>query len=203
MTSVIVGDIIKSRTLKHQDEWLNVLKVSLGNITTSSSQYEIFRGDSFQVECPNPAEAFKKVMYLKACIKQINGLDVRLAIGIGEKNYNGASVSESQGSAFERSGLVFETLKKDKVNLKLSSGHKAFDDQFNLYFKLALIAMDHWTVNSAEIVKLAIDHPNMIQAELAKLLGIKQDAVSKRQKRAYWDELQELDIMYRQKIKEL
>ncbi|MDO1500969.1 SatD family protein [Winogradskyella maritima] len=203
MTSVIVGDIIKSRTVMHQDEWLNTLKDALAEITVSSSQYEIFRGDSFQLECSTPANAFVKAIYLKACIKQINGLDVRLAIGIGEKSYEGASVSESQGSAFERSGHVFETLKKDRVNLKISSGHKAFDREFNLYFKLALIAMDNWTVNSAEIVKLSLDNPDMIQAQLAELIGVKQDAVSKRQKRAYWDELQDLDAMYRQKISEL
>jgi predicted transcriptional regulator len=59
--------------------------------------------------------------------------------------------------------------------------------------------MDHWTINSAEIVKLSIEHPNLIQRKLAKLIGISQDAVSKRQKRAHLEELMELDIMFRQK----
>ena len=63
--------------------------------------------------------------------------------------------------------------------------------------------MDNWTTNSAEIVKLSLEHPNMIQAKLAKLIGISQDAVSKRQKRAYLDEILELDNMYRQKIEQL
>ena len=63
--------------------------------------------------------------------------------------------------------------------------------------------MDNWTTNSAEIVKLSIEHPTMIQTELAKLIGISQDAVSKRQKRAYLDEILELDKLYRQKIDQI
>ena len=63
--------------------------------------------------------------------------------------------------------------------------------------------MDNWTVNSAEIVKLSLEHPNKIQTELAKLVGISQDAVSKRQKRAYLDEILELDYLYRHKIAQL
>jgi len=77
------------------------------------------------------------------------------------------------------------------------------DEDINLYFKLALIAMDNWTINSAEIVKLSLENPNMIQSELAKLVRISQDAVSKRQKRAYLDEILELDNLYRQKIMQL
>ena len=63
--------------------------------------------------------------------------------------------------------------------------------------------MDNWTVNSAEIMKLSIEHPNMIQSDLAKLIGISQDAVSKRQKRAYLDEILELEQLFRQKIDQL
>ena len=63
--------------------------------------------------------------------------------------------------------------------------------------------MDNWTVNSAEIVKLSLDNPNMIQVELAEIIGISQDAVSKRQKRAYLDEILDLDRLYRQKIAQL
>jgi predicted transcriptional regulator len=63
--------------------------------------------------------------------------------------------------------------------------------------------MDNWTINSAEIVKLSLENPHMIQVELAKIIGISQDAVSKRQKRAYLDEILDLDRLYRQKISQL
>jgi predicted XRE-type DNA-binding protein len=200
MTSVITGDIIKSRAVKNQSIWLDELKYALKTLSLDASQYEIYRGDSFQLEYPEYPKSFEAAIYIKACIKTIKGLDVRLSIGIGNKTYSGNSVSESNGEVFQFSGETFETLKKEKQNLKIRTKSNQLNEELNLYFKLALIAMDRWTVNSAEIVKLSIEHPNVIQSELAKLINISQDAVSKRQKRAHLDEILELDALFRTKI---
>lgn len=200
MTSVITGDIIKSRAVKNQSIWLNELKSALKTLSLDASQYEIYRGDSFQLEYLEYPKSFEAAVYIKACIKTIKGLDVRLSIGIGNKTYSGNSVSESNGEAFQFSGETFETLKKEKQNLKIRTSSNQLNDELNLYFKLALIAMDRWTVNSAEIVKLSLEHPNLIQSELAKLINISQDAVSKRQKRAHLDEILELDALFSTKI---
>lgn len=203
MTSVITGDIIKSRNIKDQNIWMEQLKYALNTLSSDKSYYEIYRGDSFQYECRDIYHSFRHAVYIKSCIKTIKGLDVRMSIGIGTKNYEGNTVSESNGEAFVYSGETFETLKKEKVNLKVKTRDFVFNEELNLYFKLALIAMDNWTTNSAEIVKLSIENPTMIQAELAKLISISQDAVSKRQKRAYLDEILELDKLYRQKIDQI
>lgn len=203
MTSVITGDIIKSRQLSDQDLWLNVLKTALSTLSSNASLFEIYRGDSFQIEVTDYKQSFKAALYIKACIKTVKGLDVRMSIGIGSKSHQGETVGESNGQAFIFSGETFETLKKEKQNLKLKTTNNQLNKELNLYFRLASISMDHWTVNSAEIVKRTLEHPNMIQAELAKIIGINQDAVSKRQKRAYLDEILELDELYRQKIVQL
>ncbi len=203
MTSVITGDIIKSRNIKDQNIWMEQLKYALNTLSSDKSYYEIYRGDSFQYECVDIYDSFINAIYIKSCIKTIKGLDVRMSIGIGTKDYKGNTVSESNGEAFVYSGETFETLKKEKVNLKIKTSDFTLNEELNLYYKLALIAMDNWTTNSAEIVKLSIEHPTMIQAELAKLIGISQDAVSKRQKRAYLDEILELDKLYRQKIDQI
>src|SRR5690606_14067756 len=108
--------------------------------------------------------------------------------------------SESNGEAFIFSGETLETLKKEKQNLRIKTKNFELDEELNLYFKLALITMDNWTKNSAEIVKLSLENQNAIQSELGKIIGINQNAVSSRQKRAHLEEILELDIMYRQKI---
>lgn len=200
MTSVITGDVINSTQVVNQNLWLTPLKKSLQFVSKDRSKYEIFRGDSFQLEVEDIYKGFETAVYIKSCIKSIKGFDVRLAIGIGEKSYEGKTVSESNGEAFIYSGQAFETLKKEKVNLKVLTENSDIDMELNLYFKLILIAMDNWTVNSAEIVKLSLENPNMIQSELAKLVDISQDAVSKRQKRAYLDEIRELHHLYKFKI---
>lgn len=203
MTSIITGDIIKSRQATNEELWLTPLKSALAQITTDTNFYDIYRGDSFQLECTAIEDSFRNAVYIKACLKSLKKLDVRMSIGIGTKDYQGDSVSVSNGEAFIYSGETFETLKKDKQNLKIKTKDNVLNKEINLYFRLALIAMDNWTVNSAEIVKLSLEHPNMIQTELAKIIGISQDAVSKRQKRAYLDEILDLDRLYRQKISQL
>ncbi len=200
MTSVIIGDIIKSRAHKNSDIWLNSLKASLSFLEKDPKYWEIYRGDSFQIEIKDIQRSLEACIYIKSCLKTIKGLDVRLAIGIGEKTYDADTISESNGEAFVFAGETYESLKKENQNLRIKTGNKNLDAELNLYFKLALIPMDHWTVNSAEIVKLSLEQPKALQQTFAEQLSINQNAISKRQKRAYLDEILELNSMYRQKI---
>ncbi|MDD7884882.1 transcriptional regulator [Flavivirga sp. 57AJ16] len=200
ITSVLTGDIIKSRDQINPEVWIKVLKEALSYLSKDKAYWEIYRGDSFQIEIKDIRSSFIAALYIKACIKSIHGLDVRLAIGIGNKTYEGENVTESNGEAFVFSGETLETLKKEKQNLRIKTNNHEIDEILNLYFKLALITMDSWTINSAEIVKLTIENPNILQSELGKLIGINQNAISSRQKRAHLDELMALDLMYRKKI---
>lgn len=200
MTSIITGDIINSRRVINQELWLKPLKNALNLITENDAKFEIFRGDSFQLEIKNITESFKTAIYLKATIKAIKGYDVRLAIGIGSKNFEGKTISESNGSVFQNSGNLLEFMKQYKINLRIKTEEIEFDKKFNIYFKLATILMDRWTINSAEAVKVLMETKYGNQYEIAKKIGISQDAVSKRLKRANIDELLELNGLYEQEV---
>ena len=108
MTSIITGDIINSRNT-HSQQWMDKLKNVLNEIGSTPKDWEIFRGDSFQVEVTNPQKALIEAIKIKATIKMIKGLDVRMCIGIGEKEFIGDSITESNGSAFVFSGEGFES----------------------------------------------------------------------------------------------
>ena len=203
MTSILTGDIIKSRSIKNPELWLSSLKEALTLCSQKTSQWEIYRGDSFQLEMESPTESLKAAIYIKACIKTIKGLDVRIAIGVGEKSFSGKSVVESNGEAFLFSGETLEGLKKEKINLKIKTTNEQLNQELNLYFRFALAIMDNWTTNSAEIVKLYMEQPDALQEELGKHIGINQNAVSSRQKRAHLDLIMQLEQLYRQKIKQL
>lgn len=202
MVSVLTGDIIASTSIK-PEVWLPILKNALKTSAKDDTKWEVYRGDSFQIEVPDIQKAFITSVYIKACIKTIKGLDVRMAIGVGDKTFSSNMVAESNGSAFQFSGETLEHLKKEKVNLKIKTEKNFLNRELNLYFKLALIAMDDWTVNSAEIIKLQLEHPEKTQADLAKIIGISQDAVSKRIKRSRFNEVIELNKLYSKKITSL
>lgn len=202
MISVITGDIINSKGTAPAI-WLKVLKKELSRLGDTPKQWEIYRGDSFQAEVKNSIDVFAIAIQIKAAVKSLKGVDVRLAIGIGDKTYNTKRITESNGSAFVHSGELVEELKKLKLNLAIRSSSPKFNYEMNLYLKLALITMNSWTVNAAKTIHIALQHPDKSQEELGKLLGIRQNAVSTRLKRACYYEIMELIEMYRSKVAEL
>jgi len=201
MTSVITGDIIGSRqqTSKH---WVEDLKKVLSPFGETPSQWEVYRGDEFQIEIKNPEEALWSAILIKSHLRALK-LDARMSIGFGNKTHEAEKISESNGGAFIHSGELFETLKKQKVTLAMRTGDAVFDEKLNLMLQLALTFMDNWLAQQAEFVAAAIENPNLSQEELGQKLGINQAAVSRRQKRAQFDLVLQLDCYFRTQIKHL
>ncbi len=199
MNAILTADIINSRKLSSK-KWMADLKAFLNTFGKSPNDWEIYRGDEFQLEIRNPEDALLVAYQLKAFFKCIN-LDIRISIGFGERTYKARKITESNGSAFIRSGETFDTLKKKKLNLAINSGDAFFDEELNLMLKLSLSFMDNWLQQSAEFVLVAIQNPTLSQEEIGTLLGINQAAVSRRQKRANYELIKELDLYFRKKIK--
>ena len=82
MTSILTGDIINSRNVATQ-LWLPILKDAFNAVGTSPKTWEIYRGDSFQVEINTIEDALLFAIKLKTALKKSKNLDVRIAIGIG------------------------------------------------------------------------------------------------------------------------
>lgn len=212
MIAVITGDIIASRKLVNQDKWLLPLKTLLDTWGKSPKDWKLDRGDFFQIEIYNIEEALKKALEIKALIKKIkpndeskkhSTIDVRLSIGIGEKTYSGESISESNGSAFINSGEKFDVLKKENVTIGIKTPWKEFDEEINLFLKLACVIMDNWTVSSAELMQIVLNNQYSTQEEIGEKLGIKQNSVSDRRNRAKVNEILEVEKIFRKKINTL
>lgn len=199
MISIITGDIINSRKLPSV-AWIEGLKQLLNTLGKNPSEWEIYRGDEFQLEVKNPSEALHYAFLIKSYLKSIK-LDARISIGFGEKSYSASKISESNGSAFIRSGELFDTLKKQKNNLAINTGNPDFDKEMNLMLRLGLTFMDQWLAQSAEFVLTTLKNPTLSQEEIGLLLNINQAAVSRRRTRAKFDLVLELESYFRKKIK--
>jgi|LZCG01.1.fsa_nt_gb hypothetical protein len=209
MIAIITGDIINSRKLKNQDAWIAPLKKSLQTWGDTPGKWEIFRGDYFQLELTDPMQALRAALMIKALIKSIEPPDkakrsspvnVRMAIGIGRKDYNAKRISESNGPAFVFSGEKFEKLKNEKITLAVKTEWEDFDKDINLYLKLASVFMDKWSVSSGELIKTVLENPGKTQKEIGQLLGIEQNSVSGRWHRANADEIIEMEQVFREKL---
>lgn len=201
MVAIITGDIIKSSKVDPKI-WLKALKRALNKVGKSPLIWQIYRGDSFQLLIENPFDALYYAINIKAVIKQISPLDMRMSVGIGTKDFDTTKITECNGTAFENSGDRFENLKKENLNLAIKSPWDDFDLDMNLYLKLALTIMDNWTENAAGIMKLSLENPDLSQRQLGDILKLKQNSISKRLKRAYQTEIKEVMEMYVYKLKQ-
>lgn len=202
LVGIITGDIINSRSTQPR-QWLSILKKTLSAEGESPEAWEIYRGDSFQLQVKNPSAAFLTAIRIKANLKSVKYLDVRMAIGIGMKEFPASKITESNGEAFIYSGEKLESLQQEKQNLAIKSPWNEFDREMNLYFRFASIAMDNWSAGAANLIRILVDNPDITQTTLAKKLKITQSAVSGRQKRAYYQEIRDLEDLFRQKLEKL
>src|SRR5690606_30888747 len=133
MIAVITGDIVNSKKQQPQN-WLKPLKEIFKQYGKEPKNWEIYRGDSFQLEIAQAEESLRACLKIKSSIKQEKNLDVRMGIGLGNKNYTAKKINESNGEAFVNSGEAFEGLKKSTLAIK--SPWEDIDRQLNLYFEL-------------------------------------------------------------------
>jgi len=197
--AIITGDIINSRG-HNTAVWMDKLKSFLLQWGDTPSTWEIYRGDEIQLRMPME-QALYAAIQLKALIKSIKGLDIRMGIGVGSETYIGAGISESNGTAYQRSGRTLEVLKENKVTLMFTSADEKYNKTMNLMLKLASDFMDDWSPVSAEMVFLSLGSPNVSQQNLAEQLNIKQSAVSQRMKRARLNLVEDLLMYYEETIK--
>src|SRR5690606_27441975 len=156
MVAVITGDIINSRKVS-SESWLPKLKEYFASSIADSDNWEIYRGDSFQLEV-GVEEALEIALCIKALIKSNNKIDVRMSIGIGEKDFKGKKITESYGTAYINSGESFERIKNNTLILK--SPFSEFDDYFNPILKLLSFISNNWKPVTSETIFYALTHQN-------------------------------------------
>lgn len=188
MRSVITGDIIDSTEVGSPEKWLPHLRDVLNMYGTSPDTWEIYRGDSFQLEI-EPQEALRAALHIKATIKSKANLEVRIAIGMGTVAFKSQTITQNNGSAYVNSGRAFDGLTDKRKTMVFKSD----DDDLNLDINMAILLtgalISSWTIPSAEILALLIQEPQISQTQLGQKLGITQPSVSARLRVAHSEEI--------------
>ncbi|MEQ9299320.1 MAG: transcriptional regulator [Cyclobacteriaceae bacterium] len=189
MKAILTGDIVNSRS-QVPEEWIVSLKTVLSKYGESPKDWEIFRGDSFQL-LTSPHEALLAAYHIKAVIKQNARLDVRIAVGIGEVEHDMSNITHSNGEAYQRSGDCFDRLKKR--TLGVSTGDSKLDEPLNLMLDLANLTFNNWSPSIAKAVLISLENPDDNQEELRVRLGLKsQSTVSESLQKSGFDEMMRL-----------
>lgn len=200
MKAVITGDVINSRKVD-SSVWIETLRELLQGYGNEPKDWEIYRGDSFQL-ITDATEALEIALIIKATIRKHKQLDVRMSIGLGEIEYQSKKITESNGTAFINSGEQFQELKKNTLAIKASSNE--FNNIFNVIFQLMMLFANNWTPTTSEIIKLALEDQSLNQNQLAKLLNKKsQSTISAALKRGGYDEIMDVIGLYKSELKKL
>src|SRR5687767_2377547 len=116
--AILTGDVVDSTKLlpARRGELSQLLKNVLG-VVSENGTYDIYRGDSFQVQIPDPVQSLRKSVQIRCKLRQAfvqekkPVIDARISIGIGAVTYQASRVAESDGEAYQLSGRTLDTMK--------------------------------------------------------------------------------------------
>ena len=108
---------------------------------------------------------------------------MRLAIGIGEIDYIGEALSESDGEAFHFSGRALDKLKSKRSRLAIVS-----DDEFAGELKTMAVLVDAIISKTTALQCQVINHKLLGHTEfsIAETLEINQSSVNQRASSGNW-----------------
>lgn len=216
MIAVLTADLVNSTSYEEEllEKVLLTLKqefqVLARQSPASGPDFKIFRGDSFQGIIPKPQDALKITLQIKAAVNRIHLqersgnraspklADFRTALGIGTLDYEGESVSESNGQAFRFSGRTLDQMKSENQKTRLVTSREDINGEFNTSFFLMDLLLERWTTASAEVVYYLLQ--GLKEQEIAAELNISQSAVNQRKKASGWEAISGLLLRYEQVI---
>lgn len=212
--AVITGDIIQSSKLDAETrQWLiSSLKSALVQWNEDfDMQSELIRGDSFQCLIPQPELALQIALLIRTYVRSLNPtaaydiyhranpaisharlltnwlFDVRIAIGIGDIDYEGDTLAESDGEAFHLSGRALDRLKDGRQNLAIISRDDYRGELATLATLLDAI-VSKTTALQCEVINLKL--LGHTEIDIARMLEIQQSAVNQRSIAGNWGAIQ-------------
>lgn len=209
MVAVLTADLINSRGYEKPflKGVLTLLKKEFEAISKEHDAiFTLFRGDSFQGIIKYPEDALQIALRLKTVVLKVENpgqqksnipmADVRIAIGIGEADYNEKAITESNGEAFHFSGLTLDTMKDENKKISLKTVNNNINDEFKVSLKFLDNLADKWSIASAEVIYYLL--MGMKEQQIADLLQRSQAAINLRKKAAGWEEVQLLLQRFKQ-----
>lgn len=180
--AVLTGDIVKSRAITDKARLNASLRDILAQLAERHrGQFDIFRGDSFQLLLPEADHAVAAAVLIRAALimhSDAQRWDARIAVASGEIHFLGERVSESQGPVFEASGLGLEQLSASSQRLLLVSS-AGFAPLLALATRFADAIISDWTHFSAEVVYWTLSE-SLSQQALAQRLARTQPTINSR-----------------------
>jgi hypothetical protein len=205
--AVITGDIknFTKLAVNRRAELVVETELLMRNMVRTAKDAQMFRGDSYQLLVVDITRVLKQSIQLICWFKlnsdrfSLSGskdnvdkrvhLGTRLSIGIGEIDYEGKNVLDSDGEAFHLSGRNFDLLKKEEI-IRLTTADEKSNEIFEILFMFINAIIRSWTPSQAETIFHLLDKKDNTQEQVAKKLKMTQPAVALSLRAARWKEVE-------------
>ena len=122
-------------------------------------------------------------MLLQALLHK-EAFGVRIALGLGEVNFDSDSILTSDGTAFQLSGPALDELKKKNQPVAILGHSDSFNKEWKVHALSLSYLLQRWTIPQAEAVLAQLQ--GLTQEETARDLQVKQPAVQQRLQATGW-----------------
>ena len=195
--AVLTGDLIQSRKLQNGDlgrvleELPRCFEKIKDQVLKKGGHFEFYRGDSFQILLNEPELSIKVSLIIRARLRslfQTNMLtkgtsdiksDARISIGIGTMRMQNYRVVESQGEAFELSGMELDRMGKESQELSIKTPWDDINSELRVSCLFADNTINNWSAKTAESVYRYLLYKET-QDQQAEYFNISQPAIRKR-----------------------
>ncbi|MCZ7382236.1 MAG: SatD family protein [Candidatus Methanoperedens sp.] len=193
---VILGDVISSRRIKDKEAFQNKLQETCNEINTLYADYiyaefKILKGID---EIEGVLFDISKSYDITSTILEKLYPDLMRFVVVFDYIDTAAEssdVAKMDGPAFHRASDIMGELKKSKLIFSISIEDKAIENLISGEINLILLFKKNLSAKQHLIVKEYKETGS--QHEVAKKLGITQQAVSKALNRALWEEIRHIE----------
>ncbi|NLR93575.1 AsnC family protein [Flammeovirga agarivorans] len=184
MIAILTADIVSSTKTQNNALWSSCIEEVMDLPFFEDTRWDIFRGDSFQIELSDPSRSLFLAILLRVFInakKELYDLkiDVRISIGIGKEGYEGDNVMSSDGHAYKLSGRTFDKLQANNRKLMIATAWDYDLMGFQESVQLIEHLISNWSFSSFTVGKHYLLGVTK-QKDLAELVGVSQPAIHKR-----------------------
>jgi len=183
-TCVITGDLVSSSELSDADyqKRIEALTSSFKELRSIVDlRYQLFRGDSFQIEVREAEEAARVAilirLMLKAQFPKKGEADVRVTAALAKTQSKALKLGAESSLAHRMSGLKLEELRSER--LFLVSENSGFNERVALLTRFCDALITDLTSKQSQVLSLYLLNPKVKQAELAEKEGVSAVNISK------------------------
>ncbi|MGB1262426.1 MAG: hypothetical protein ACPG52_05900 [Cognaticolwellia sp.] len=185
MIAVLTGDLVNSTKMSNKN-YLAVIDALKGLLNEADEKYhangEIYRGDEFQIQYPDPTVALKSTLLIKLALHlaafSAKPIQCTLSLAYGAHQVYNKKPNTSSGPVFIASGRGLE--KNQRAELSLHFEQQALNHEVQLLSQFLTHLLNRLTKTQAQLLYQYIASDFAEHKKIAELTGTTRQNISNR-----------------------